>query len=250
MMGSLARPWTDRPARVRRIPLRVEELEGRRLPSTFTVINTADTGFGSFRDAILDANSAPGADTIAFDIPGNGPFTISPTSSLPQITDSVTIDGDSQPGSSPNTLADGDNAVLKVQVNASIVITAAGCTVRGLAIGGITLSGDDNRVEGNFIGTDVTGTQSVSLTFDIQVIGGARGNVIGGTVPAARNVISGNANIGVYLYSSNATSVQGNFIGTDVNGTRTLGTFSYAAIRIESFEPATGSAVRSPARAT
>jgi hypothetical protein len=50
---------------------RVEALEGRLLLATFPVLNTADSGAGSLRQAILDANTAPGADTITFAI-GSG----------------------------------------------------------------------------------------------------------------------------------------------------------------------------------
>ncbi len=74
------------------------------------VTNTNDSGPGSLRQAILDSNSNPGPDTIDFNIPGSGVHTISPTSALPTITDPVLIDGYSQPGSSPNTLLQGNNA--------------------------------------------------------------------------------------------------------------------------------------------
>src|SRR5213592_598074 len=85
--------------------------------ATFTVINTDDAGAGSLRQAIVDANNQAGADTIAFNIPGTGVHTISPATELPAITDPVIIDGYSQPGSSANTLAVGDNAVLRIEIN-------------------------------------------------------------------------------------------------------------------------------------
>jgi len=71
-------------------------------PLVFTVMNTNDTGGGSLRQAILDANSMGGG-TISFNIPGGGVHTISPMTVLPTITQTVTIEGYSQPGSSPNT---------------------------------------------------------------------------------------------------------------------------------------------------
>src|SRR5437667_4758637 len=61
--------------------------------ATFTVTTTDDAGAGSLRQAILDANANPGADTITFNISGSGLHTISPLSVLPDITDPVTIDG-------------------------------------------------------------------------------------------------------------------------------------------------------------
>ena len=71
---------------------------GQAASCAFTVTTTSDSGAGSLRQAILDANASAGAETICFDIPGTGPHTIQPTSALPQITDPVTIDGLTQPG--------------------------------------------------------------------------------------------------------------------------------------------------------
>ena len=87
-----------------------DALEDRCLLATFTVANTNAFGTGSLAQAIIDANAAAGADLIQFDIAGTGPHTIAPA--LPAITDPVTIDGYTQPGASPNTLAVGSNAVL------------------------------------------------------------------------------------------------------------------------------------------
>ena len=68
--------------------------------TTYTVTTTADSGAGSLRQAILDANTNAGADTIAFDIPGSGVHTITPLTALPAITQSLTIDGYTQTGAS------------------------------------------------------------------------------------------------------------------------------------------------------
>src|SRR5262245_30761399 len=84
---------------IRRIVLRCEWLEDRTVLSTFTVTNIADSGPGSLRQAILDADAATGGrQTIEFAIPGPGVQTIAPTSPLPAITAPVLIDGFSQPG--------------------------------------------------------------------------------------------------------------------------------------------------------
>src|SRR3954468_9676113 len=62
----------------------------------FTVTTTNSAGTGSLQQAILDANTNPGADTIQFNIPEPG-FTISPVSALPALTEQVVIDGSTQP---------------------------------------------------------------------------------------------------------------------------------------------------------
>jgi hypothetical protein len=76
----------------------LEPLEDRLALSTFTVTNASDSGPGSLRQAILDANASAGADTIAFSIGGGGAQTITLQSSLPAITETVTVDGTTQPG--------------------------------------------------------------------------------------------------------------------------------------------------------
>ncbi len=57
-----------------------------------TVTNTNDSGPGSLRQAILDANANPGQDMIAFNIPGIGPFTISPLAQPGNLTLASTSD--------------------------------------------------------------------------------------------------------------------------------------------------------------
>src|ERR1017187_1222206 len=76
-------------------------LAGISFPSfgaTFPVTVNSDSGAGSLRQAISDANSTPGANLITFNIPGSGVHTISTFSALPTLTNSITIDGTTQPG--------------------------------------------------------------------------------------------------------------------------------------------------------
>jgi hypothetical protein len=206
----------------------------------------------TLRAAIQQANATAGADTINFNIPGTGVKTISVNSggfgALPDITDPVTIDGYTQPGASPNTKAVGNDAALKIQLdgtnapNHGLEIShSSGSVIKGLVINrfganGIFIFGDSvgNRIEGNYIGTDPTGTLAkgnhiagVSAFSD----GGVTSEtVVGGTTPAARNVISGNGGSGVDMGNSNFNGVQpgdnriqGNYIGTDKSGTKDLG---------------------------
>ena len=130
--------------------------------ATITVTDTGDMiavdGLVTLREAITSANNnanvnsdvvamgAYGTDTIKFNIAGAGVHTIAPTIALPTITDPVTIDGYTQPGSAANTQTiDGDDAVLLIELNGAnagaangFTITAGSSTVRGLVINGFT----------------------------------------------------------------------------------------------------------------
>jgi hypothetical protein len=109
------------------LSLRVEALEDRTALATFTVSNILDSGLGSLRDAITRTNSSSDpSNTIQFNIPGSGVHTINPLSALPTITRPALIDGYTQAGSSPNTLAIHDNAVLTIELNGA----GAGATAR------------------------------------------------------------------------------------------------------------------------
>jgi len=100
----------------------------RAYAATFTVTNTNDSGPGSLRQAITDANASLGLDTIAFNIPGLGPHTIQLLSGLPAILDPVVIDGYTESGATPNTNAPGMeiNAVLKIELDGSLTIPRFG----------------------------------------------------------------------------------------------------------------------------
>ena len=194
----------------------------------------------SLREAIDAANANAGTDTIAFDIPGAGPHTIQPSSELPTITDPVIIDGYTQPGASPNTNDPGLglNTVLMIELDGTnaggahgLNITAGSSTVKGLVINrfagnGIWLAADGgNVVEGNFLGTDITGATALGNGQNGVIVIDSAGNTIGGPTPAARNLLSGNAFNGVVILFSSATDnlVIGNLIGTDITGTTALG---------------------------
>ena len=236
---------------------RLEWLEDRSLLSTFTVVNTNDDGNpGSLRWAIGQVNSDPAAtsaspDTIAFNIPGGGLHTISPLSDLPVVTSPVIIDGFTQPGSSPNTnpTTQAINAVPLIEINGTqdlypgvgLTISAGNSTVRGLVIGGFsggfttggstgainlqTLGGD--TIAGDFINTDAAGTTQLPGLYGILLGPGTSNTTIGGTAPADRNLITAS---GVMIYNPSPTGVlsnlkiQGNFVGTDITGARTLAT--------------------------
>ena len=195
----------------------------------------------TLRAAMEQANHTPGADTINFAIPGSGVKTISPTSPLPNMTEALTINGYSQPGAQPNQKAVGSDAVLKVELSGAnapssgavgLRIGASNSTVKGLVVNrwsdtGIYISGSGttgNKVTGNFVGTDASGTQKLGNYYGVWVYG-APNTTIGGTTPAERNVISANDGPGVLiqLAAAKGNGVVGNYIGTDRNGTAALG---------------------------
>ncbi|MCI0745047.1 MAG: hypothetical protein L0Y58_06550 [Verrucomicrobia subdivision 3 bacterium] len=202
--------------------------------TTFTVTTINDGGAGSLRQAIASANAAPGPDMIVFNIPPDDGTvkTILITNALPTITGPVVIDGYTQPGASVNTMATADNAKLLIEITSTnnrngLIISAGDSTVRGLVLNrlqtGITLeTRGSNIIEGNFIGTDPTGTiDRGNNGFGVWASTGSPTNTIGGLTPAARNVIAGNENNGIRLGTS-GNIVQGNFIGPNVTGTNAL----------------------------
>jgi hypothetical protein len=109
--------------------------------------------------------------------------------------------------------------------------TAAGARniLAGSSENGIALDGNGNTVQGNLIGTDATGTAALGNNIGITVSGS--NNVIGGTAAEARNVISGNRYVGLFLFN-NATGsvVWGNYIGTDITGMAALPNISGVSV--------------------
>jgi hypothetical protein len=231
--------------------------------------NTADgvcataTGVCTFRAAVTQANIRSGPETINFDVrnaDGSCPTLVTieaPAGATGYRIDDksgrVVIDGYTQCGASPNTLAIGGNAVIKVELKGNrtkdvngISIYSANNIVRGLAIynwdfqlklmyGGA----NDNRIEGNFLGTNAANTFQfeTSSTFGeqhhegVRIQGGGDGaarNIIGGTTPAARNIISGNRKDGVKIQGVGARDnrIIGNYIGLKQNGVTPLRNFS------------------------
>ncbi|MDA1049118.1 MAG: right-handed parallel beta-helix repeat-containing protein [Planctomycetota bacterium] len=83
---------------------------------------------------------------------------------------------------------------------------------------------DNNVIQGNFIGTDKSGTQKLGNTQGIHISVASNGNLIGGPAPNAGNVISGNNRYGIAIrIQSSDNVVAGNFIGVDHTGQTPLG---------------------------
>lgn len=201
--------------------------------STFVVTNANDSGPGSLRQAITDANASPGVDTISFNV-GSGLQTITPLQRLPTITEGVVIDGTTQPGFAGVPIIE-LNGTVQPDGN-GLFITGGNSTVRGLVINrfhftGILInSGNGNRIEGCYIGTDATGTIA-RPNGDDGVSISTSDNVIGGTSAAQRNLISGNSGAGIdisrFCCSGDTSAivgnvVQGNYIGVDSTGSAAI----------------------------
>jgi CSLREA domain-containing protein len=225
---------------------RLVEVPALAAPMTFVVNSNDDSDDGvcnaahcSLREAIKAANANSGADTINFNIPGGGVHRISPVTPLPDITDEVTINGYSQPGASPNSLSLAENAVLLIELSGEAIPASGtdgltltngsgGSEVKGLVINGfkgdaIQLGSSNVVIAGNFIGTNTSGTSAIGNLEGLFIQPNTSNNVIGGSTPAARNLISGNASGGMQLSATSGNKVQGNFIGTAADGTSPLG---------------------------
>src|SRR5262249_15128873 len=132
MVFRLSSIRSPRPLRTRPAPAaprpgflpRLEALEDRALPSTFTVHNLSDSGPGSLRQAVLDANAHPGADTIRFAHGLHG--TIALTGGELSVTGDLTIAG---PGANRLTVS-GSHASRIFHISGS----STDVTIRDLTI--------------------------------------------------------------------------------------------------------------------
>ena len=207
-------------------------------------------------DNVTGIPGAMSADTIVFDtsaFPLSEPATISLSSSLP----SLSTGSDAVDGSEGGVIVDGggriqdldcflldssDNAIRGLQIQncrtgvvireeaqRNVVGGSEGLESRNVISSnthvGITVRGDNNIIIGNYIGTDATGTVSVPNGMEgVWIATGAENNVVGGSIPGERNVISGNRLFGVSISGSGTTGnvVMGNYIGVDATGSARL----------------------------
>ncbi len=214
-----------------------------RILNLFLVTNTDDSGAGSLRQAILDANAEPDLSCIAFNIPGGAENIITPLTLLPTITAPVVIDGYTQPGTAVNTNPPDMevNSLIKITIDGSSIgsgvgnnglnILADSCVIRGLAIHGFGDHGINidfamgNIVAGCYIGTDWTGMVDLgNESHGIYIIHSPE-TAVGGTDPEDRNVISGNGGTGIQVHTQESPNnvIQGNFVGVDVTGAVAMG---------------------------
>lgn len=211
------------------------------LADTFLVTSTEQFGPGTLDEAIFNANDNPGADRIEFAIPGDGPHVIALNDRARESTGELVIDGYSQAGSSPNSAAQGSNAVLKIELDGSTAqsfdpafqLQAAPLTLRGLAIHGFGLGaiavsglgaeGDGAAIEGCWLGLRADGTLGTSIRFGATLSNGS-GIRIGGPALTQRNVIANFSDAGL-IVSEHARdiAIQNNLIGLRPDGATPAG---------------------------
>jgi hypothetical protein len=230
--------------------------------ATFTVTTNADSGAGSLRQAIVDANAAPydgNPVIIAFSLPADQTV-IRPLTNLPVFSNYnalidgttqsgyttrpvVEIDGSLIPGASIGVDFGGSNvAITKCYIgltpsgarkaNGTGVVAGYG-TVGGSAAAdrniisgnttyGVRVTGNDVRVDGNYIGTDPSG--SVAIPNDIGIeINGASASI--GAYDSIGNLIAGNSSYQVRIRGARAASVWNNIVGLATGSPGTAGFF-------------------------
>lgn len=219
--------------------------------STITVNSTADNltagdGNCTLREAMTNSNAdsdstsgdctaGSGDDTIAFNIaPLDGSVkTISPSSALPNIADTVTIDGSTQDN------ADCSTHTIKIEIDYSgylglamgLVVVggpgATGTTIKGLAIvnatqHGIWANSANTTIACNNIGVKADGTTAGGMDgVGVLLYPGTTGSVVGGASVSDRNVISANTGSNIAIHDDSVT-ISGNYVGTDATGNTAL----------------------------
>lgn len=212
--------------------------------ANFTVTNTLDSGSGSLRQAILDAN-ANGATphAIVFNIPVTDPgfsgtvFTIKPLTPLPDVRGGITIDGATQTAFSGDTNVFGPEVVLNGSMLAGgsgILISGDNGGVKNMVVNGFPGSGlalsrlpfdstpSGNQLLNNYIGTDPTGTFAVPNGGGISIGGFGTPGAEARDNRLENNLISGNTSAAFGSCDIKGTRIINNKIGTNRTGTAAI----------------------------
>lgn len=211
--------------------------------TTITVTNTNDSGAGSLRQAISDANVSSNLNRIHFGIGSTcGPRIINLATPLPTITGPVVIDGYTQPGSARNTAPTASNAVRCIGLNGQGSVfngistdtdDTVAVTIDGLGFGGFTFialnltGGNGHRLVGSQFGGQI-GPASNLVTLlpsvnGVQVgslLGSAAAGVdIGGPGPGERNVFSDSTDAAIRVGGgARNANIVNNYIGVGPGG--------------------------------
>jgi hypothetical protein len=181
----------------------------------FTVTNTNDSGAGSFRQAVLDANSNLGLDSINFAISGNGIKTINLISKI-LIAEPTVIDGTTQTGFTQET----PTVVLRDMglISLGLDLIAGNCTIKGIKFSSfdvgtdldkplrITINGN-NTITTNIFGSTTIGSDGNEVGLEVF----SNNNIIGGTTNLDTNVISKNR-YGLYVAAFGSNLIQNNHV--------------------------------------
>ena len=123
-----------------------------------------------------------------------------------------------------------------MQVQDAGFTISGNCTVKGLVINRFSGAGINiyntsigNRIEGNYIGTNINGTTDLGNGTGISINIAANENKIGGTTVGERNIICGN-HVGIALTESFRNIIKGNYIGVDVSGKLPLGNETFGIL--------------------
>lgn len=204
---------------------------------TATKRDTAHPDWVTLTDAVIYANGHPGT-VIRFNIPTSDPnFSggvahLQDSGYLTLSAGNTVIDGNSE----TEFVHDTNTSGPEIQTSAPLWIQSANNAVRGLTISNVPRSTDPlyanpavmidgaaamhNTISGCYIGLDPTGTTAAPNDVGVYVADGAAYNLIGGSAPAERNLISTNGDDVYMLLGSHDNIVVGNWIGLDGTGTR------------------------------
>jgi hypothetical protein len=169
-------------------------------PGKWFVTTTNSYGWGSLDSAVTNANASTQTDTIVFQIPAGS--VIYNNDSLQLYTDYTYIDGDVDGNGTPDVTIDGNS-----QSYNGFDVYSNNNTIKNLVFSncwtGIHIVGNNNRILGNYIGTDSTGNVAAPNYYGVYLSGETlTGNRIGDGTAAGRNIISGNGNSGITIYGS------------------------------------------------
>lgn len=216
--------------------------------AVFTVTSNASSGIGSLAQAILDANGTPGADVIEFNLPG-GSTTITLSAGLPAITETVTINGYSQPLSAQGSIA-ARTIIVQVDGNSLggntdiFTIATTNVSISGLAITRATRYGiyvqqgaNNAFIWGNYFGTDATGAVnglgSTGAAIAVNTGNGPGGATTSGVIVGILDDNNNDANEGnlisctrggsgegdgIIFWNTQNSTIAGNIIGLDKTG--------------------------------
>ncbi len=199
--------------------------------AVFTVSSNADSGAGTLRQAILDANAASGADSIIFSGAGRGTITLA--TPLPAITDAVNIADPIAPGDPRVVVINGSGTTGAGNASIGLYIRAGGTVINGIAINGFGEAGirmdtdgigidNGNTITGCYIGTNAAGTAAVpNLNRGILIVG-TTGHMITG-----RGVISGNSGRGIDINAGGNATIVNTIIGPNAALSADIGNLSH-----------------------